>query len=126
MRVSVQYGADGIPGQGLLETTASEIRENFERLAFDGGSDGRVVEQRDAVRRPQASKRALELECFVHCLSHEQLDDFLSPRTERTSAKSTGKAFHAGEADALNLGRIAIEYGDAGVGQDLPNLVALA
>ena len=49
-----------------------------------------------------------------------------APRAERAPAEAAGEALDAGEADAVDLGRVAVEHGDAGVGEDLLDLVLLA
>src|SRR5678815_1008202 len=77
------------------------------------------------MRCAKARERAFQLECFVHGLAHEVLDDVFAPGPERAASESAAEAFYARKADALHLARVSVEHCDAGVGEDLPNLVGL-
>ena len=57
---------------------------------------------------------------------HEFFDDLLTPRAERTPAETAPESLHPGESDALNLGRIAVEYGHARVREHLFDLALFA
>src|SRR5688572_11955675 len=84
------------------------------------------MEQRDTMRRTQPRECTFELECLVYRFAHEQLDDVLAPRTERPASEPATESLHSRESNAADLGCIAIEYDDAGVDEDLTDLVALA
>ena len=56
---------------------------------------------------------------------YELLDDVLAPGAERTAPEPARESFHAGEPDPEDLGRVAVEHDDAGVGDDPPDLVLL-
>ena len=71
-------------------------------------------------------QRGLELQRLVDRFVHELLDDVLAPRPERAPAEAAGETLDSGEADAMNLGGVAVEDDHPGVGQDLGDLVLLA
>ena len=48
-------------------------------------------------------------------LTNEVLDDILAPGLEDTSAEPAGKPLHAGEANPVDLGGIAVENANPGV-----------
>ena len=58
-------------------------------------------------------------------LAHELFDDRFPPRAERPLAESAAEPFHAGDADAMHLCRVAVEHDDARVGEDLAHLMLL-
>ena len=62
---------------------------------------------------PQPRERRLELQRFVHRLVHELLDDRLAPRTERVTAEAAAESLDAGDADSLQLARVAVEHVEA-------------
>ena len=126
MGVTVKDRADREAGERILEPAAAEERKDLERLAFDGGLDRRVVEQRDDVLVAQARERGLELQRFVDRFVHELLDDLFAPRTERPAPEAAGEALDAGEADPEDLGGVAVEHDDAGVLEDPGDLALLA
>ena len=76
--------------------------------------------------RPQARERRLELQRFVDRFAHELLDDGFAPRTERALPEAAAESLDPGDADAVSLVRVAVEHDDAGVGENLTHLVALA
>src|SRR5258705_13659833 len=119
MGVAVEDRTDAIAVDGFLETARPEIREDFRRFAFDGRAHRRVVHERDARLRAEPGERAFELERFVNGLLHERLDRVLAPRPERAAPEAAGKTLHAGKADPVHLGRLAIEDRYAGADQDL-------
>ena len=69
--------------------------------------------------RAQPRQRRLELQRLVDRLLDEVLDRLFAPRAERAAAEAAGKALDAGEADAVDFGRFAVEHRDAGVDEDL-------
>ena len=104
---------------------SSPTKEDFEWLTFDRVLDGRVVENRDPFIVAQARERRLELQSFLNRLTHEALDDVFTPRPERPPPKAAGKPLHAGKADPEDLGAVAVEKRDAGIGDDGSDLVLL-
>ena len=76
--------------------------------------------------RPQPGERGLELQGLVDGLVHELFDDVFAPRSESTASEAAREALDAREADAVDLGRVAVEHLDAGVGQDPRDLGRLA
>ena len=102
-----------------------EKRIDLERLADDGFLDGRVMKDRDHVLGAQTRERGFELQRFVETFVDEPLDDVFTPRSEGTTPEPAGEPLHAGEADAVDFRRVAIERDDAGVEQDLAQFVLL-
>ena len=100
MRVPVHDERDRIAIERLLEPARSEERIDFERLAFDGLLNRRIMQQREQMPRPQARQRRLELQRFIDGFAHELLDDRFSPRTERALAEAAAEPLDAGDADA--------------------------
>ena len=56
----------------------------------------------------------------------ELLDDRLTPRRKRVLAKTAPKAGDARDANALHLGRVAVEHGHTRLGEDMGDLRLLA
>ena len=84
------------------------------------------MQQRDEVLGPQPGQRRLQLQRFVHRRVDELLDDGFSPRPQRTLAEAAAETLHAGDPDAVDFARIAVEHHDAGVDEDLADLVFLS
>ena len=126
MRVAVDHERHRIASDRLLEAARSEERIDLERLAFDRLLNRRVVQQRDELRRAQPRERRFELQRFVDRLVHELLDDRLAPRAERALAEAAAESLDAGDADAVQLARVAVEHVEAGLGENLPHLVGLS
>jgi len=118
MRVAVHDGADRKAGERFLEPAAPEERIDLARLAFDRALDRGVVQHRDEVLVAQPRQRRLELQRFVERFVHELLDDLLPPRAERAASEAAAEPLDAGEADAVNLGRLAVEHCHARVLED--------
>ena len=55
----------------------------------------------------------------------ELLDDLLAPRAEGAPSEAAAKALDAAESDAFDFDGVSVEHRDAGVGQDLDDLVLL-
>ena len=83
-----------------------------QRLTFDRRLDRRVVEQGDELLVAQPRERGLELQRFVDRLADEPLDDLFAPRAERAAPEAAGESLHPGEADAVDLGGLAVERDD--------------
>ena len=113
MRVSMHDERDGISIERLLQPARSEKRVNFERLAFHGLLDRRIMQQRKQMPRSQARERCLQLQRFVDGFPNELLDDGFSPRTERALPEAATKSFDSGDADSVRLIRITIENDDS-------------
>ena len=123
MGVTMEDGAHAITVDRLLEAARSAEGIDVGRLAFHGAADRRVVHDGDPAPGPQARQRRLELHRLVHRLLHEHLDRTLAPRTERAASEPSGEPLDAREPDAADFGGLAIEHGDAGLGQNLADLV---
>src|SRR5258708_14234558 len=122
MGVSVEHGADGKAGDRILEAAAAEKRIDVARLSLDGALDRRVVEQGDEPVVAQARERGFELQRFVDRFVDELLDDLLAPRAQRPAPESAGEPLDAGEADPVDLRRLAVQRDDSGVAEDLGDL----
>jgi len=83
------------------------------------------VQERHEVGRAQPRQRGFELQRLVDGLAHELLDDRLAPRAERALAEAAAETFHAGDADAAQLARVAVEHRKAGVGENPTHLIGL-
>src|SRR3954466_12147446 len=119
VRVAVEDHGDRIAADRLLEAARSEERVNLERLTVDRRLDRRIVEQRDDLFGPQPRQRRLELEGLVDRFVHELLDDGLAPRRERVPSEAAAEALDAGDPDAGELARVAVEDDHAGVAQNM-------
>src|SRR5438105_2849320 len=126
VRVSVEDERDGIAADRLLKPARSEKRIDFERLAFDGCGDRRIMQEDDWILRAQPAQRRLELEGFVDRLADELLDDGLAPGSERPLPEPAAESFHAGDADALELTRVAVKQRNPRVGQNLGDVLRLS
>src|SRR5206468_12346784 len=123
MCVAVKNQRHRVSIDWLLEPARSQKRIDLERLSLNGRLDRRVVQQRDHMRRAQSCQRRVELQRLVDRLADELLDDPFSPRSERALTEAAAEPLHAGDADAVDLGRVAVEYDDAGVGDNLTDLL---
>src|SRR6059058_4946771 len=103
MRVAVEDHAGRVAIDRLLEPARPEERIDLARLAVDGVDDGRIVQEHDAARCPQARQCRLELQGLVDRFAHEDLRRPFAPRLERALAEAAGEALGAGEADAGDL-----------------------
>src|SRR5581483_11898799 len=63
---------------------------------------------------------------FVDGFADETLDDGFAPRSERALAEAAAKSFDAGHANTLQLRRVTVEHGDAGVREDVADLFRFA
>src|SRR5207253_2981742 len=109
VRMAVKDEGHRISADRLLQAARPEERIDLERLAVDRRLNRRVMQQRDDLLRSQPREGRLELQRFVHRFTHEVLDDPLAPRRERVAAEAAAEAFHAGDADARELARVAVE-----------------
>src|SRR4051812_25307312 len=134
-RTSLRRAAMGVPMENCGHTVTinrffkaarAEVRENFRRLAFNGGADRRVVQYRDAFLRTKPCERGFELEGFIDRFLHERLYGALAPRTKSPAAETTGKSLDARKADPVHFGGSPVEHSHASIRQDLTNLVGLA
>ena len=119
MRVPVKDHRHRESADRILETARADERVDLRRFAFDGFLNGRVVEQddldaRSCSRASDASSLSASLTAsWTNCLMTP-----FAPRSQRALAESAGKAFHPGDADAADFGRLSVENRDAGVGED--------
>src|SRR5947207_4344018 len=123
--VAVEDDVHRIPQQRFLEAARAEVRKDLRRLALHSCLDRRVVEDGHALCASEPGEGRLELERLVHRLSHESLDDFLTPGLERAYPEAAAEALDAGEADALDLARVTIEELHAGLSEDRLDLLRL-
>ena len=87
MRVAVKDGVDAVTVDRFFEAARTEIREDFRRLPFHGPTNGRVVQQRDALLRSKARQRALEFQRFVDGFLDEGFDRVLTPGPECAASR---------------------------------------
>ena len=126
MRVPVEHHGHGIAVERLLEAAGAQKRVNLERFALDGFLYGRIMQERHERARPQPCERRLELERFVHRLTHELLDYAFAPRRKRVLAEPTAEAFDPRHADAGKLACVALEHHETGVSHDRRDLFGVA
>ena len=122
----MKNGVHAVAVERFLEARRSQEWVDLRRLPFDRGVDRRVVQHGDLLRRAQPRQRGLELQRLLDRLVDELLDDLLAPRAELPAPEAAAEAFHAGEADALDLVHAAVEHRHAGVREDLHDLVLVA
>ena len=115
VRVAVKHRGHVEARQRILEAARAEKGKDLRRLAFDRVANRRVVHEHDALRDAQPRERGLELERFLHRLVDEVLDDLLAPRAQRAAAEPAAEAADAGEPDAAELPRVAVEHVHADV-----------
>ncbi len=84
------------------------------------------MKHRDAALGTQGAQLVLELARFVHHFVDERLDDRLAERRELAAAEAAEESLHAGKADALDLDRLLVEHGHAGIAEDRADLLRLA
>src|SRR6266849_5917233 len=116
MGVPVEDRGHGIAGERLLEPTRAEKRIDLAWLTLHRLLDRRVVQDGNALGRPQLRERRLELEGLVDGLPHESLDDILAPGLERALPEASAQPLGAGEAHAVDLKGLAVQQVDAGGG----------
>ncbi len=126
MGVTMQHQRHRITADWFLEAAGSEERIDFERFAFDRFLDRRVMQQRDNLIGPQPSERGFELQRFVDRLAHELFDDRFTPGTEGAFAEAAAESLDPGDANPLQLARIAVEHDESGIDENLPHLVRLS
>src|SRR5207249_11998795 len=111
--------------QRVLEPARAEKGRDLGRLVGDRGAYGRVVQQRDPMRRAQPRQRPLELQRLLDRLADELLEDRLPPRLQGALAEAPRKPLDPREAHTTNLDGVAVENRDTAVAEDALDLVGL-
>jgi hypothetical protein len=93
----------------LFQPAGAEEGENFGILSGHGRADRRIMQQRDPSIGLQFAERLLEAQRLVDCLLHELFDQRFAPGIEHSPAETAAKTADAGESDAADFDRFAIE-----------------
>src|SRR6516165_1700913 len=124
--VTVNDGAHLEAIDRLAQARAAQKRKNFQRLAFDGVDDGRIVQHHDGPLLAHRTHGILEPHRFAHGLGDEALDDTLPERSEHAAAETADETLHPDEGDVVYLVGVAIEQVHAGGLEDFLNVFDLA
>ena len=122
MRMAVKALSYAVTLQRFLQAAGSEKRQDLRWLALHGGSNRRIMQQRDELGGSQACQRRFELERFTNGLLNKHFNRLLAPRLEGVAAEPSGESFYSGEADAEIFASRAVQDDDSCVGQDFFHL----
>ena len=106
--VTMENERDAIAVDWLFQPARTDERINLGWFPFGRLLNGGVVQERDHRFGPQPCERRFELQCFVHRLVHELLDDVFTPRTERPRTEAAAESLDSRNTDAFDLTGIAV------------------